>query len=357
MVKDVMRILMIGPIPPPIGGISVSFKMLVDLLEHRDNIIIEVINYNSIHFCKRESIFDLLFLLKVIISKAKSVDVITVYFASTALPSLGLVLLVISRILGKPIIVRKAGGVDYMSFGFLKGGLAHLVVKHSDLYLAQTKRLVQLARRRDISKVKWYPTNRPMKRLEKLDLIKEKSCKRFVFVGHINEFKGIKEIIDVDKLLPDSISIDVFGPFTGHISENDFDNCKNVHYKGILNPQKVINSLAKYDALLLPTYHAGEGYPGVIIEAYAAGLPVISTHWLEIPEIVDESSGILIPPRDVNALFNAMKKMSKNFATYKNYKKGVYKKRKEFDLVIWADQFLEYCRFVCNDKLFSYKIR
>ena len=43
-----MNILLIGPIPPPIGGISVSFKVLFDLLSRRKDIEIEILDFNEI---------------------------------------------------------------------------------------------------------------------------------------------------------------------------------------------------------------------------------------------------------------------------------------------------------------------
>ena len=44
----------------------------------------------------------------------------------------------------------------------------------------------------------------------------------------------------------------------------------NVIYKGAVQPQDIYNVLSASDVLVLPTYYPGEGYPGIIIEAYAA---------------------------------------------------------------------------------------
>ena len=58
---------------------------------------------------------------------------------------------------------------------------------------------------------------------------------------------------------------------------------------------------------MLPTFYEGEGYPGAIIEAFSLGLPVISTHWKAIPEIVkDQQTGILIEPNTVEAFVKAI---------------------------------------------------
>jgi glycosyltransferase involved in cell wall biosynthesis len=56
--------------------------------------------------------------------------------------------------------------------------------------------------------------------------------------------------------------------------------------------------------LALPSYR--EGYPNVVIEALSCGRPVIATDVGGIPELVDESSGILVAPRDSRALANAI---------------------------------------------------
>ena len=47
--------------------------------------------------------------------------------------------------------------------------------------------------------------------------------------------------------------------------------------------------LKDYFALLFPTHYFTEGIPGTIIDAYAAGVPVISAKWQSYADIIDES--------------------------------------------------------------------
>jgi glycosyltransferase involved in cell wall biosynthesis len=68
--------------------------------------------------------------------------------------------------------------------------------------------------------------------------------------------------------------------------------------------------------LILPTYHVGEGYPGIIIEAFSIGMPVISTYWNSIPELISHNkNGLLVPIKDLDSLVNSI-----SFYNQKNYK-------------------------------------
>lgn len=59
--------------------------------------------------------------------------------------------------------------------------------------------------------------------------------------------------------------------------------------------------LGAADLLVLPSRN--EGYPHAVVEAMAAGLPVIASAVGEVPELVVEgTTGFLVPPDDLGAL-------------------------------------------------------
>ena len=71
-----------------------------------------------------------------------------------------------------------------------------------------------------------------------------------------------------------------------------------------------IEILSATDIYVLPTYYPFEGQPIVILEAMAAGCAVIATAHAAIPEtVIDGESGIIVPPRDVNALSAAIRRL------------------------------------------------
>ena len=97
---------------------------------------------------------------------------------------------------------------------------------------------------------------------------------------------------------------------------------------GSIEHDKVLDILNDYDIVLLPSFHPGEGYPGIIIESYSIGKPVIATNLKGISEIVvNNKTGILIPVKDTNALYEAIKKIDVN-----NYMKYSENALKHFDV-------------------------
>jgi glycosyltransferase involved in cell wall biosynthesis len=166
---------------------------------------------------------------------------------------------------------------------------------------------------------------------------------RLVYVGHVKQEKGVLELMEAVRRLGGDVVLDIYGPILGDISFKDLI-LGHSSYCGPVDPAVVPQLLGRYDALVLPTYYAGEGYPGVILEAYAAGLPVISTNWQCIPEIVTEDSGILVPPRDVDALVDAIRTMRME-NLYHQFGAGVRTQAAFFDAQRWSDLYVE----VSND--------
>lgn len=75
---------------------------------------------------------------------------------------------------------------------------------------------------------------------------------------------------------------------------NHLSDIPNYCYKGVLQPEEVIPTLEKYDALIFPSHYEGEGCPGIMVEALFAGLPIIASDWKYNSEIVDNGvNGIL----------------------------------------------------------------
>ncbi len=75
---------------------------------------------------------------------------------------------------------------------------------------------------------------------------------------------------------------------------------------GGLEPSDVAAWLCAADLLTLPSW--SEGYPNVVVEALACGIPVVATDVGGTREIIDAQSGLLIPARDARALQAALER-------------------------------------------------
>ncbi|MGE3471691.1 MAG: glycosyltransferase family 4 protein [Vicinamibacterales bacterium] len=76
---------------------------------------------------------------------------------------------------------------------------------------------------------------------------------------------------------------------------------------GDLDESALAAAYDRADVFVLPTRH--EGYGMAVAEAVARGLPVVSTPTGAIPDLVDETSGVLVPVDDPAALAAALHRL------------------------------------------------
>ena len=90
----------------------------------------------------------------------------------------------------------------------------------------------------------------------------------------------------------------------------DNDDVGRVEFAGALSREKIAEHYRHAAVLCLPSIY--EGFPVTILEAMAAGLPVVATRVGGTPELVHDGCGILVPPRDPVALANALSHLARH---------------------------------------------
>lgn len=117
---------------------------------------------------------------------------------------------------------------------------------------------------------------------------------RFCTFSRVQELKGIGDAMDaVEKLCSEGFDcwLDVYGPIDPSYKEEfetALSRCVHAEYKGCVAPEKSVQAIASYDALLFPTKWKPEGIPGTIIDALAAGVPVIAAKWQYYDEMLED---------------------------------------------------------------------
>jgi glycosyltransferase involved in cell wall biosynthesis len=184
----------------------------------------------------------------------------------------------------------------------------------------------------------------------------------FIFVGRLVGDKGINELIAAfnsplfsrgvggeAKLLlvgPFETELDPLLPKTLSAIESN-PNITSVGFQADVRPYLAIS-----DCLVFPSYR--EGFPNVVLQAGAMGLPSIVTNINGCNEIIEEGiNGLIIPPKDSMALQNAMINLLEDKSVYKNLKNNARQmitSRYEQKLV-WEALLSEYQDLLVGSKI------
>lgn len=177
---------------------------------------------------------------------------------------------------------------------------------------------------------------------EKVDALKKEfnitDEKVILYAGMLTERKGIDKIISVSsQLLDEKMKIKTIIVGDAH-GENTFQKLiPDQHKEKIIftGGRKDIPELMKVaHALLLPS--EGEGLPGVVMEAMAAGLPVVATHEGCTPDLIEDGKeGFLVKDGDYKT--PVQKLLQDNFIEEK--KKNSIKKINNFKWEIIAKSY------------------
>lgn len=151
--------------------------------------------------------------------------------------------------------------------------------------------------------------------MEQAGKLRKKSVCSFIAVGRIVGDKGINELVEAfvklnkensaTRLILVGCYEDKLDPLKSE-TLNLIKNCSAIEAVGQQND--VRPWFAAADVAVLASYR--EGFPNVVIEAGAMGLPQIVTDINGAREIIIEGeNGTVIPSKSVDALYNAMKHM------------------------------------------------
>ncbi|RHM41503.1 glycosyltransferase family 4 protein [Butyricimonas virosa] len=147
----------------------------------------------------------------------------------------------------------------------------------------------------------------------RLDLGFKQQDTVFVFIGRIVKDKGVNELIDAFKeVMSRSVKLLIVGGFEKErnpiLPENEKFIINNSCIKFVGWQSDVRPFLYASDVLVFPSYR--EGFPNVVMQAGAMGLASIVSDINGCNEIIEnEKNGLIIPPKNHDALAEAMKRM------------------------------------------------
>jgi glycosyltransferase involved in cell wall biosynthesis len=142
---------------------------------------------------------------------------------------------------------------------------------------------------------------------------------RLLYLGHLGEVKGTDDLLEAFRVLdagPSPVDLDLVGDFL--IKEDEARLATTV--RDVAGPGKTarlvppvsgerkLSCFERADIFVFPSHY--EGMPMAVLEAMAAGLPIVATAVGGIPELVmDGVNGILVRPRAPQDLAGAIEKL------------------------------------------------
>lgn len=346
------RVLAVGPLPPPPDGTSVSFELFCRTLGEMPQAVTLKIVDSSPKRLKDErtrkiSWSNLRQALRVIVPFCRGLtaaDRVLIFGSNRFLLSMGSLLLLIARLARRPCHLRVFGGsLDrfYLDSGRCSRWLFRRTLAGASGLIVQTRQLYDFFTELGGVEVYLVPGYRvlpaaPERPAE--DALPGAGLK-LVFVGHVREEKGVFVLLESLRRLPGvyrhELCCDIYGPVYDAAEtrlRRELDRTATARYRGVLAPGEVVDTLRRYDALVFPTFYQGEGHPGVLIEAMMAGLPVISTEFRAIPELIDDRvNGLLVPPQDAEALAAAIAALADDPALRARLAAGNRQRRERYD--------------------------
>ncbi|AQW97068.1 glycosyltransferase family 4 protein [Elizabethkingia anophelis] len=115
---------------------------------------------------------------------------------------------------------------------------------------------------------------------------------KFVFIGAIDENKGISKIVDVFNKLIENYELHVFGSGEQLYSliDNNVNN-KKIFFYGNVQRSEVLKLLPLFDVYI--SFSHTEGFSMSFIEALASGLSVITTNWGDVRRYINNNGYVI----------------------------------------------------------------
>lgn len=359
MSNNPKKLLIIGPLPPPVGGSPLTLQVILEELKKYPFIISSVINTSpSIGVNKKMTGFNfekVKRMLSILYKFHRSIrkNEVVLIFANDLFAFILVPLLVLGAHLYKKKVYLKPVGSNLDLFmesnGKLVKSIMLSVIKSTNGVLAQTKLLTEWFLQQGCKNALYLPGCRPYQSFTTNNRIQSDKL-RIIYLAHITILKGPLVLLDAMKILEErncfNIECDFYGPIHDNVEKQfkqKLQNTLSANYKGMVIPGMGSEIIAHYDLLVLPTCYDTEGHPGVIIEAMHVGIPVIATQKRTLYELITPGdNGLLVPSGDPFSLADAIEYMKVNVDKRINMGKANFSRGFEFRSDVVVGKLVEY---------------
>lgn len=148
------------------------------------------------------------------------------------------------------------------------------------------------------------------------EVFEERKVGSVLFVGHVIPAKGVYELVKACSRIDDVRKVYIVGPVFEEKVKQDLLSLSGERdrdwlcFEGELKREEVLKYYRSCAIFCLPSYT--EGFPNVVLEAMANGIPIIASSVGAVPEMLEANSGVCVPARDVDSLQTAISYVLQN---------------------------------------------
>lgn len=226
-------------------------------------------------------------------------------------------------------LLKKLYKID-VHYSVIGGWLPEVVSKHKylryflrtfDTIQVETSEMKRSMNSLNLDNVHVVPNFKSLNPIKHQHLAKIKHAEplKLCTFSRVTPNKGIEDIIRVvisinDELASNIFNLDIYGEvdenYKSYFSKLLKLNADVISYKGVIKSQMSTQVLKNYYLLVFPTLFKTEGVPGTVIDAYAAGLPVLSSRWDSFDDVIYEGvTGYGFELGNNNDLYKALKRL------------------------------------------------
>ena len=315
-----LHLYLAAPFPPPSGGITNWVNVITDEISKRDDIEIRVIDISLKREANdRDLVDNFTGLVRIVKSAIRCMsnkgraqeDNALLHICTSG--GLGftrdLLLIGVAHRANLPAVVHFHFGriPELLSSHCIEGLLLRLVLNHADGLICMDKKSESaLSENGYENKVVLIPNPIDGSRYKAIFQDKDDSV---VFVGHVNKYKGVTDLVTAWCRLNDrleGVKLKIVGPVQDDYRSELDGLCSSdkLEFLGPLSHDDALSEIARSKCLILPSYT--EGFPNVVLEAFALGTPVIASNVGALPEILSCGAGRMIMPGDIDDMCNAI---------------------------------------------------
>jgi len=323
--KNKKTIIFVAPSPPPYMGPSVATDIILNsrFVEEFNVIHIDTADRRPLSKLSKIDITNIYLALKhyfLLFKKLlfNKVDLVYIPISQTTIGFLrDTPFIVLSKLFGKKVVLHLRGGYFrefYNSSGRMTKYIVRKTLKHSDRMIVLGECLkVLFDGLLPSEKLSVVPNGLNMSFDVSQDRNSNGDCFEVLFLSNLVETKGFKDVLYSVKYVVQR-QTNVKYVFAGAwMKDKDKHECEEylererlkdyVDFVGTVEGRQKAKLLKDADLFVFPTYYPSEGHPWAIVEAMAAGLPIITTDQGCIKEsVINSENGFIIPKRNVEAV-------------------------------------------------------